>query len=755
MLLLAAYVVLDALYPLPTGKLFPPASTTVLDKRGRLLRAWTTPDGKWRIRRRLNEISPHLRRLLVAYEDRWFYSHPGVNPLALLRALKQNISEGRVVSGASTISMQTARMMEDRPRRLSSKLIELFRAVQLERRYSKDEILEIYLNLAPYGGNIEGAGAAALLYFGRDARELTPGQAALLAAIPNSPTRNRPDRHPQAAAAARERLLNILLARGAISQAERYRAASEAVEPGRRRLPFEAPHAAEMLRARRPHDDRIHSTIDGDMQRTLDALCAAHGRELRRRGVPQLAALVLDNSSGAVLALSGSLDFFDERRHGQVNGALAPRSPGSTLKPFIYALAIDAGLLTPASMLVDAPVRYGAYDPENYDGRWRGLVSVREALENSLNVPAVNALAMLGRNGLYPFLKSAGVSTLARPESDYGLSMALGGCEMRLLELAGLYAMLARGGVHIRPHILAEDSPMPERLLSEEASWIVSDMLSGLLRPDLPHSWQYAADIPRVAWKTGTSYGHRDAWSVGYNPRYTVGVWAGDFEGHGVAELKGSEVAAPLLFDIFRVLPHSSDGEWFRQPAGVSERDVCALSGMPPGPHCGATRRDLYIPGVSPSKTCNMHRAYDIDSRTGYRLCSRCRSGRPYTTRVYEVYPPQAAEWMAGAGWAVQNPPRHNPHCQAVQSGEAPQMDSPQNGMEYVIRRGQPLEHQKIRLSASGGAGGGRLYWFIDGVLLGETASGGALYWPPEAGRHAVVCADDEGRRSQAEIVVR
>jgi len=754
-LCLTLYAALDALFPLPVEKLYPAASVTALDNKGRLLRAWTSPDGKWRIRRRLNEISPRLRDLLIAYEDRWFYRHPGINPLAVLRALKQNITSGEIVSGASTISMQTARMIEDRPRLISSKLIEAFRTIQIERRFSKDEILEIYFNMAPYGGNIEGVGAAALFYFGRDARELTLGQAALLAAIPNSPTRTRPDRHPEAARRARARLLNILLKRSVITRAELDQAVAEPVESGRKRLPFIAPHASEMLRVRRPHDERISSTIDSDIQRLVDAVAAAHGRELRRRGVTQMSLVVLDNSSGAVIALSGSLDFFDEHWHGQVNGAMAPRSPGSTLKPFIYGLAIDAGLLTPGSMLVDAPVRYGNYDPENYDGNYRGLVTMREALETSLNVPAVNVLSLLGRNGLYPFLKSAGVTTLDKPESAYGLSMALGGCEMKLLELSGLYMMLARSGVYVTPHILAEDAPASKRLLSEEAAYIVTDMLTGLRRPDFPRSWQYAADLPRVAWKTGTSYGHRDAWSVGYNPHFTVGVWAGNFEGRGAAELVGSEVAAPLLFDIFKVLPRSSEAAWFKKPTGVEEREVCALSGMPPGPHCGATRHDLFIPNVSSSKSCNMHRAYDIDNASGYRLCSRCRTGHAYGSVVYEIYPPQAAEWMAANGYAVKSVPRHNPACQAVQSGAAPQINSPQDGLEYLIRHVQPLDHQKIKLSASPASEGGLLYWFVDGVLTGQVEAGRDLYWLPSQGRHVIVCADEEGRRSQVEINIK
>ncbi|RJO65899.1 MAG: penicillin-binding protein 1C, partial [Myxococcales bacterium] len=586
-LLFAAALALatDALFPLPVEKLRPPFSPVVLDRDGKLLRAYLADDGAWRINKRLDELSPDLVRLVVAYEDRWFFRHPGVNPASLLRALVQNLRAGRTVSGGSTLTMQVARLIEPKPRTLAAKLVEAFRALQIEARFDKREILELYFNLAPYGGNLAGVGAGAFAYFGKDARELGLADAALLAALPNSPSRTRPDRHPKAAGKARDKLLTILQRRGVVSAPEAADAASAAVPARRVSMPASAAHAADWLRTRYPERGVLPTTLDADIQRQAEALLRVHVADLRRRGIDQAAAVVIDSETGELQALAGSGDFFDESHHGQVNGALAPRSPGSALKPFVYALAMDRGLATPDTALVDTPTAYGAYSPENFDGQYRGLVPLREALVWSLNVPAVGLVSRLGRDGLYPFLLRAGVTTLTRPESDYGLSMVLGGCEVNLLELSNLYAMLARGGEWRPVRVLADD---PKRsgphLISPGAAYLLADILVDLRRPDLPRAWRFAVNQPTVAWKTGTSYGHRDAWSIGYNRRWTVGVWAGNFSGAGAPELVGSEAAAPLLFAIFNTLPGASDAAWYAPPATAAEREICPLSGQPAGP---------------------------------------------------------------------------------------------------------------------------------------------------------------------------
>ena len=454
------------IFLLPVEKLHRPPSTLVLDRHGEWLRAFTAPDGSWRIPIRAqhasplqDQISPKLRTTVLTYEDRWFYYHCGINPISVVQAAIDNIKARRVVRGASTITMQVARMMEPKDRTVRNKLIEMFRALQLELTYSKDEILTLYFNMAPYGGNIVGSAAAARIYFNKPQRRLSLGEAALLAAIPNSPTLLRPDLHPKNARRAREKVLRRLIKYGKITRQEFREALSEPIPTKRHSMPFKAPHLTRLLsledknhvilnEVKLPHSkrDRIYSTIDTEIQELSERILRGHLAPLRREGISTGAVVVMDTRSREVLAMVGSYDFFDRRGEGQVNGAIAPRSPGSTLKPFIYALALEHGLITPESLLHDVPIDYSGYSPVNYDGANRGYVTAREALAHSLNVPAVNLYAQLGNEGIYSFLKRAGISTLPESKEHYGLSLILGGCEVTLLELTTLYAGLANFG---------------------------------------------------------------------------------------------------------------------------------------------------------------------------------------------------------------------------------------------------------------------------------------------------------------------
>ncbi len=754
-LLVFLALLLDFLFPPPLEDLHPPASRIVADRDGRPLRFFLSSDEKWRFLKTLDDISPAARDLVIRYEDRHFHRHFGVNPLSVLRAFGQNLRAGRVVSGGSTLTMQLARMLEPKPRTLLAKIVEAFRAVQIEVRCSKDEILEAYLNRAPYGGNIEGIGAAAWFYLGKEAAELSRGEAALLAALPNSPERLRPDRYPERAREARNKVLRILSDRLEIPREEARRATSEPVPAVRHDPPFKAPHFSRFVGQAYPARHRVDTTLDRSIQEIVENIVGSHVRRWRSRDVEQMAAVVLDNRTGDVLALVGSNDFFEEEMEGQVNGALAPRSPGSTLKPFVYALAFDRGLLTPDSLMEDLPVRYGVYAPENFDGEFRGAVTVRESLAQSLNVPAVAALSSLGREGLLPFLKSAGVTTLSRKESEYGLSLVLGGCELNLLELANLYATLARGGVW-RPYRLDVAAPpgKERRVLSAAAAFLVTEILAEVERPDLPACWEFTVDMPKVAWKTGTSYGHRDAWSVGYDPRYTVGVWAGNFAGRGAPELVGSRVAAPALFDIFHALP-GKGRDWFERPPGAGLREICASSGMPAGPDCPHKKTGGFIRNVSPETPCNLHRIFAIDRKTGFRLCSRCREGKDWEWKTFTLWPPGIATWMRKKGLSVEETPQHNPECPAVQSGDPPEIRSPHPDGEIVLVEGRPLEYQKIRLEAAVTGETDTVFWYVDGELFWSGDPAEELFYTPTPGRHEFACADDMGRVSRVTVTVR
>lgn len=530
----------DRAYPPPLA--MPAVSPVVLDTDGTLLRAFTVDDGRWRLPVAVEDVDPRFIDLLIAYEDRNFAAHPGVDPGAVLRAGWQAISNGRIVSGASTLTMQTVRLLTgNRERSLCRKLLEAARALQLERRLSKDEILARYLHAAPYGGNVEGIRAASLAYFGREPGRLTLAQAALLVALPQSPEERRPDRHPEAARKARDRVLDRLAARGAIPAAEAAIARREQVPTRRRPVPRHAPHLARRLVAAAPDASVHHTTLKRDWQAALETLAAGRVDLVGPR--VSAAILVADHTTGEIRASVGAARFLDPRRAGHVDMTEALRSPGSTLKPFIYGLGIEAGLIARGTLLEDAPVTFAGYEPENFDEDFRGMVSVEEALRQSLNVPAMTVLDALGPVRLAVRLEEAGASVALPDGMKPTLAIGLGGLGTRLLDLASLYTALARDGQPVR--LSATGRPaLPSRLLSPRAARDVAAMLAGMRPPK-------NAPPGLIAYKTGTSYGHRDAFAVGFDARHVVAVWLGRPDGTPVPQLTGWTDAAPLLFDAF------------------------------------------------------------------------------------------------------------------------------------------------------------------------------------------------------------
>jgi penicillin-binding protein 1C len=751
---LLGFVTLNLVFPLPVDKLQPRGSTVISDRNGELLRVFLSPDEMWRMNLKSNEISSVLKKAVLAYEDRYFYYHPGINPYSIARAAIANIKAGRVVEGGSTITMQVARLIEPKERTLWSKIIETFRAAQLELHYSKDEILTFYFNLAPYGGNVVGAGAASYLYFDKPAARLSVGEAALLAAIPNSPNEIRPDFNNDEAEAARERILDILLTRNENTEQQYHEAMAEPVPRERYPLPFEAPHLANYLMQERPAEERLQTTIDARVQRTVAGILKREKGVLASHGISNAAAVVIDNKTCELISLVGSIDFFDEEASGQVDGALAPRSPGSALKPFVYALAIGQGLVSPQSLLADVPQDYSGYRPQNYDDTYHGAVTVEDALIRSLNVPAVNLYAQLGSRGLYSFLKLAGVTTLPEKKEYYGLPLVLGGGEVNLLELSSLYSGLASGGRFSSCRILLTDpEPVSRQILSEGACYIITDILSRLQRPELPAVWEWSVNQPKVAWKTGTSYGHRDAWSIGYTPQYTVGVWAGNFDGKGARALVGAEIAAPILFDIFTALEDNNE-RWFAQPESVRRRRVCAISGLPMSPYCDASKTELYLPGISPQQECNIHRCVLVDDKSGYRLCPHCREGHKYHAVIYEQWPPQMATWMERNGYSITQIPAHNPKCTSLADGDGPVIYSPLARCDYKLRPGVDLKYQKILLDAKVSNSTANIYWFLDHNLIYSGPPTSQLFVTPTLGSHELICMDDEGRSATVTLNV-
>lgn len=560
-LLAGAFFGLDRAYPLDLSRASE-ASVVVVDGEGRMLRAFTTPSGTWRLAAKPGEVSPLYVAMLLAYEDRRFRHHPGVDPVAIARAAWQWARNGRIVSGGSTLSMQVARLLEPEKRSLGAKLRQAFRALQLELALSKDEILALYLARAPYGGNLEGVRAASLAWFGKEPRHLSAGEAALLIALPQAPAATRPDRRPAAAKKARDKILSVLEARGVISPTMAAEARAEPIPRLRRELPFLAPHATAELAARAPKSLlRIESTLDARLQEAVEALARGELSGLAHEA--NIAILVAEHATGAVRAYVGSADFFDARRSGQVNMARAIRSPGSTLKPFVYGLGFDLGLVHPETIVTDGPTRFGDYRPENFQRHYMGEVSVRVALQQSLNVPAVAVLDRVGPERFTGLLRSAGITMRFENAAERpGLPVALGGVGTSLADLVTLYAALGHRGVAQPLRLETGFTPPAEgkRILSAGAAWHLARILESAPPPNDALPRAYLNRPFDIAYKTGTSYGFRDAWAMGYDGKHVIGVWVGRPDGTPSPDRYGRVTALPILFKAFDLVPESRNG---------------------------------------------------------------------------------------------------------------------------------------------------------------------------------------------------
>jgi penicillin-binding protein 1C len=726
---------------------------------GALLRLTLASDEQYRVWVPLARIDPRLVEAVQLYEDRWFRWHPGFNPASLVRGA-WTTWHGDARRGGSTLTMQLARRLyRIDSRTLRGKLKQVAAAVWLEARYSKNEIAEAYLNLAPYGSNIEGVEAASLVYFGKRATDLLLPEALALAVIPQNPNRRGTEVRgaggeaawPKALSAARERLWSAWVARHANDATPATRAALALPLQLRstRQLPFAAPHAVQTLMRTLPDVPEtalsLHAPTQATVERTIRQFIATR----KGSGITNAAALLVDTNTMRVRAWVGSANFADASIDGQVNATTAKRSPGSTLKPFIYGLALDQGLLHPRTILKDAPSAFGTYSPENFDGRFEGPITARDALVRSRNVPAVAVASRLAKPTLYEFLKDAGVRQLAS-EQHYGLALALGGGELSMEELASLYAMLANGG-ELKPLTFTagmKASPTTRKLLSPEAAFITLDMLQANPRPD---TGQPA--FPRVAWKTGTSWGFRDAWTTGVFGSSVLIVWVGNFDGTSNPALVGVQTAAPLFFNIVDSLRSQGldPGEPARaMPANLSKVQVCAASGDLPNDECKDLATTWFIPGKSPIKVSTLHRAVWVDDATGRAVCG---AGEHTHREVFEYWGSDMLQVFAQAGMPRRVPPAVA-RCSTGGSNAAedgPQIVSPLRGAAYVLRlKTVPT----LTLRANAGRAGS-VYWFADSAFVGSVAAGKDLVWaPPAAGKYTLSAVDAQGVADTREVSV-
>jgi penicillin-binding protein 1C len=731
-----------------------PQSVALRAADGSLLRLALASDDRYRLWLPLVEMPPALIEAVKLKEDRWFDWHPGVNPFSLVRGAALSYSRDDYRSGGSTLTMQLARLRDrSNTRSVSGKLGQVLDALLLSARYPKREVLAAYLNYAPYGGNIEGVGAASLIYFDKPAARLNLPEIMTLAVLPQRP-RLRCGRAGDCLdaelRAARARLFAQWLQRH--PEDARWQGLIDApvVMRPARALPTPAPHFAEQVlaeaRGRGPTGTRIDGTLDPRLQALVQGQIDRYLEAQHARGLRNAAALLVDSRDMGVRALVGSRDFSDAAIHGQVNGTLAKRSPGSTLKPFLYALAIDQGRLHPASVLRDVPTAFGSFTPENFDGRFMGPVTATQALVRSRNVPAVSVASRLSQPNLYQFLKRAGVRDLAS-EEHYGLALVLGGGEVSMVELARLYAMLSNDGVLRSLRYRQDDrEETGAALLSAEASFIVRDMLQQNPRPDGGHT-----PLP-LAWKTGTSWGFHDAWTAGIYGPYVLVVWLGNFDNRPEPALIGIEAAAPLFFRIVDAIvaddPRLAEPPR-RWPLNLTRVEVCTASGDLPNAHCPDRSQTWFIPGKSPIKLSTLHREVLLDARSGKVLCAP-DAKVPTRAVVYEYWPSDLADVFRHAGLARVQPPS-DAHCRLgmAGAGSAPLITSPRRDATYLLPVGGG-EGDAVVLQATVDADVRTLFWFADDALVAAVPPGAPVEWRPRTvGRYALRVVDDHGRAEE------
>lgn len=753
-LLLVFLWTLDRLYPVAAEQR---VSTVVLAEDGTLLRAFPGDNHHWRYPVTLQQVSPTYLELLLAYEDRWFYRHPGINPLALARAFWQNLLAGRVVSGGSTLTMQVARLLYPHDRSYGGKLQQVLRALQLEWHYGKDEILNLYLNIAPFGGTLSGVQAASYYYFDKPALRLTDAEAALLAVLPQRPSAYRPDRHPQAAKFARDKVLQRMLSLGEWPQVRVEDARREPLVTFAQGVPSVAPLLARRLYQDCPDCTTINTLIDFDLQVQLETMVRQYSESLSDQH--SVAVMAMRNDDGAVRAYVGSADFWSRMRAGQVDIIQAVRSPGSTLKPFLYGFAMDEGLIHSHSLLIDAPRYKSRYRPGNFNGYFNGPVTVTDALQRSLNVPAVQLIEHFGADRFVTRLQNGGMKTFGPGSINPNTSVILGGMGVQLESLIGLYSALARAGQSIQPRLIPQQATRERYLLSPGAAWIVQDMLAQHPYRSIGSKTGQRWDL---AWKTGTSYGYREAWAIGTSAEWTIGVWVGRPDGSASPGSYGRVIAAPLLFRVHAVLPSSKP---VPQPETVSQHSICWPLGTRTerkenaGDNCLKRHQAWLLNDTAPytlpeTTDLNLLPALSriwLDS-SGQRGDPICLSAT-LTTKQIALWPEAVQPWIP-AHWRNQNrlPPLAEACRTSAVAVSAPLKISCWPDQAHLrlpgAHRDEALE---VALKAEGGSG--YRDWYLNGGFIGRSRNS-LPYKLTEAGTYQVSVVDQQGSMDMVEIRV-
>nr|WP_238344604.1 peptidoglycan glycosyltransferase PbpC [Pseudomonas lactis] len=750
----------DRIWPLPLPQ--DDLARVVLAEDGTPLWRFADANGVWRYPVHTSDVSPYYLDALLTYEDRWFYQHPGVNPLALVRATWQNLSGARVVSGGSTLSMQVARLLDPHSRTLHGKLRQLWRTAQLEWHLSKDEILNLYLNRAPFGGTLQGVAAASWAYLGKSPSQLTHAEAALLAVLPQAPSRLRPDRHPQRAQEARDKVLRRLAEFKVWPQS----AVDEALEEPLLLAPRLEPSLAPLLARRLNRPDSpplIRTTLDATLQRRLEDLLL--GWRARLPEHTSAAILVVEEESMAVRAYLGSVDINDTKRFGHVDMISALRSPGSTLKPFLYGMALDDGLIHSESLLQDVPRRYGDYRPGNFSMGFTGAVPASTALSSSLNLPAVQLLEAYGPKRFAAQMRIGGMPLALPALAEPNLALILGGAGSRLEDLVSGYSALARDGKSATLRLQPDDTLRERPLLSPGAAWIVRRILSGQARPDRDPRAELV-QRPVLAWKTGTSYGFRDAWAIGVGPRYLIGVWIGRPDGTPVPGQFGLASAAPLMLQVHDVLTNRDSQRGISAPvkpvpANIGVAAICWPLGQPMSrsdPNCRRQRFAWTLDNTTPPTLQALDQPLSVGlmesiwvNAKGLRVDARCPGATPQNIALW---PAPLEPWLPRIERREARIPAADPDCPPPALAAASPLSI------VGVREGDQLRlpaasQQALRLKISALGGSGRRWWFLNGAPLGDSANQDSINASFERlGRYQLSVLDEAGQTARLEFSV-
>ncbi len=750
--LIVAFIFLHIVFPF---KVEDDYSRFITDRNDQILHAYLNSSDKWRMKTDLDEITPTLKKAIVFKEDKYFYQHFGINPIAIGRAAFNNIIHGKRTSGASTITMQVARLLEPKKRTYLNKLIEMFRAIQLEIKFSKDEILQLYLNLVPYGGNIEGVKAASVMYLNKSPGNLSLAEITALSIIPNRPTSLQPGKNNTLIVKERNKWLSRFKDANLFNDEIIQDALEEPFNAYRHNAPKKAPHFSRRIINNHSKSINTKTTLNIELQEMFEEQIKNYSNKLSSFNIHNAAVILIDNKTSEVLAYVGSSDFYSSKDGGQVDGIQAIRSPGSTLKPFVYAKGFDSGVISPKYKLTDVPVTFSGYSPTNFDDQYRGLVSVDEALAQSLNVPAVKVLEKIGSKNLVQQLEQMGFDQISKDKNKLGLAVALGGCGVALDELSTLYAAFANNGIY-KPLLYtmeeSEKDQMETEMVSPEAAFMITDILTELKRPDFPQYSSNIANIHNIAWKTGTSYGRKDAWSIGYNHEYTLGVWVGNFSAEGVPELTGADMAAPLLFNLFSSL-ESNAKNWYAAPDGLKYRWVCSETGMKPSVNCEHQIMDYFIPLVTHNKTCNHMKQVMVNVEENVSYCQHCISNHPYKINLTENYPSDLITYYESENIPYDKAPKHNPLCEKMQTNNGLlSIVSPLEEIKYLL---QKEDNTEIMLQSHVSNDVEEVFWYVNDAFYEKVKSSESAFFEPLAGRNKITCVDDKGRTKTVNINVQ